>query len=99
MLLAIQLETVVGALGIFYSLVGVSLFVPVVGGLFVRRAGTPEAFASIAAGIATLLAVQFTTGGRGFGILNPNLLGLAAAALAFGVTMAVRRGPPRVATM
>lgn len=97
-LLAIQLETVVGALGIFYSLVGVSLFVPVVGGLFVRRAGTPEAFASIAAGIATLLAVQFTTGGRGFGILNPNLLGLAAAALAFGVTMAVRRGRPRVAT-
>ena len=89
--LAIQLETIVGALGIFYSLLGVSLFVPIIGGLYTRRAGSPEALASIAAGIITLLAVTYTTGGRGFGLLNPNLLGLGAAALAYIAVLAVRR--------
>lgn len=90
--LAVLLATVIDALAIFYSLLGVSLFVPVIGGLYTRRAGTPEALASIAAGIATLLVVTYTTGGRGFGLLNPNLLGLGAAALAFGVVMVVRGG-------
>jgi solute:Na+ symporter, SSS family len=87
-LLAIQLETVIGALGIFYSLLSVSLFVPVVGGLFTRRAGAPEALASMAAGIITLLFVTYTTGGRGYGLLNPNLLGLGASALAYVAVMA-----------
>jgi SSS family solute:Na+ symporter len=81
--LGILLETIVGALAIFYSLVGVSLFVPVIGGLLSRRAGTREALASIAAGVATLLTVHVATNGDGFGIFNPNLLGLAAAALAY----------------
>jgi SSS family solute:Na+ symporter len=89
--LAIQLQTVIGALGIFYSLLSVSLFVPVIGGLFTRRAGASEALASMAAGIATLLLVTYATDGRGYGLLNPNLLGLGASALAFGVVMAARR--------
>jgi SSS family solute:Na+ symporter len=90
-ILAIQLETVIGALSIFYSLLGVSLFVPVIGALYTRRAGAPEALASIAAGIVTLLAVTYTTGGRGFGVMNPNLLGLGAAAIAYGAVMVSRR--------
>ncbi|MBI2220783.1 MAG: sodium:solute symporter family protein [Acidobacteria bacterium] len=89
--LATQLETIIGALSIFYSLLGVSLFVPVIGGLLTRRAGAPEALASIAAGVATLLAVHAWTGGKGFGIANPNLIGLAAAAAAYAAVMAVRR--------
>jgi SSS family solute:Na+ symporter len=89
--LAIQLETVVGALSIFYSLLGAALFVPVIGGLYTRRAATAEALASIAAGVGTLLVVHVATGGRGFGVWNPNLLGLAAAALAFFLTLLVRR--------
>lgn len=88
-LLAIVLETVVGALSIFYSLLSVSMFVPVVGGLMTRRAGTAEALASIAAGIGTLLVVHFITGGSG--LLNENVLGLAAAAAAYVGVMAVRR--------
>ena len=94
--LAIALETIVGALSIFYSLLSVSLFVPVVGGLITSRAGPPEALASIAAGIGTLLVVHFGTGGTGFGILNPTLLGLAAAAGAYLAVMAgrgARSGP------
>lgn len=80
-ILATQLQTVIAALGIFYSLLSVSLFVPVIGGLVSRRAGAPEALASMAAGIVTLLITTYVTGG--FGLLNPNLLGLAASALAF----------------
>jgi len=91
--LATQLETIVDALSIFYSLLGVSLFVPVVGGLTLRRPGAPEALAAIVAGVATLLAVHVGTGGRGYGILNPNLAGLAAAAAAYLIVLAVRRPP------
>lgn len=88
--LAIQLATIIGALSIFYALVGVSLFVPVIAGLAGRRGGTPEALASMAAGMATLVAVQFGTGGRGFGIFNPNLLGLAAATAGFVLVFIAR---------
>ena len=90
-ILATQLETVIGALGIFYSLLSVSLFVPVIGGLVIRRAGAPEALAAMAAGILTLLFVMYSTGGRGYGLLNPNLLGLGASALAFVAVMGARR--------
>ena len=90
MILAIQLETVISALGIFYSLLAVSLFVPVIGGLVTRRAGAPEALAAMAAGIGTLLYFTYVRGG-GLGVLNPNLLGLTAAALAFAVVMVARR--------
>lgn len=89
-ILAIQLETVIAALGIFYSLLSVSLFVPVVGGLFTRRAGPAEALASMAAGIGTLLYFTYVRGGMGLGLLNPNLLGLAAAALAYASVMGLR---------
>lgn len=89
--LAIELATIVAALSIFYSLVGVSLFVPVVAGLAGRRGGAPEALASIVAGSATLLAIQFGTAGRGFGIFNPNLLGIIAAAVGFVVVYLGRR--------
>jgi SSS family solute:Na+ symporter len=88
--LALLLPTVTAALGIFYSLLAVSLFVPVVGGLYTRRAGAPEALTSIAAGILTRLGVQFATNGRGFGWIDPTLAGLVAAALAFGLVMMVR---------
>lgn len=90
MVLAMWLSTIVAALTIFYSLVGVSLFVPVVAGLAGRRGGAPEALASIAAGIATLLAVHLATGGRGFGVFNPSLIGLMAATAGFVIVWVAR---------
>lgn len=81
-------DTIIQALGVFYSLVGATLFVPVVGGLVSARAGTREAMASIACGMAALLAVQFGTDRSGW--LNPNLWGLAASAAAFGVVRIAR---------
>jgi len=40
--LAIALGSVLNALSIFYTLLGVSLFVPILAGLYVRRAGTAD---------------------------------------------------------
>ncbi|MBI3047544.1 MAG: sodium:solute symporter family protein [Acidobacteria bacterium] len=81
-LLSIYLATVIGALTIFYSLLGVSLFVPVIGGLSSKRAGSAAAMAAIVAGVAALLVVRFAAGGA-FPGLDPTLAGLVAAALAF----------------
>lgn len=88
--LAIALPpSVVGALSIFYSLLAVSLFVPVLGGLFSTRAGSREAFAAIIAGVLVRVALQVFNGGRGIGILDPTLLGTASAAVAFFVSLAL----------
>ena len=64
---------------------------PVVGGLFVRRAGAPEALASMAAGIGMLLFLTYVSPVSGFGLFNANLLSLAAAAVAFFGVLLVRR--------
>ncbi|HEX5475092.1 MAG TPA: sodium:solute symporter family protein [Vicinamibacterales bacterium] len=95
--LAIVSQTVVGALSIFYTLLGVSLFVPVVAGLYTRRPGAAEALAAIGGGVAMVVAAEFGFGGQRIAGLTPPMLGLAAAVLAFVLVMATRRmGPPVV---
>lgn len=92
-LLAIQLPSVISSLSIFYSLMVVSLFIPVVAGLHARRAGAPEALAAIVGGVTALIAFrtaqQFDLWTSGT-VLNPSTLGLVASALAFGVWWLVR---------
>lgn len=82
-LLAIVSPTVIESLSIFYALLSVSLFVPVVVGLYSRRGGATEALAAIGAGVAVLLAVHLRTGGRGLGPWTPTLVGLVASGLGF----------------
>ena len=89
-LLSIYLSTIVQAMTVFYSLLGVSLFVPVLGGLYSRRAGQAEALAAISAGVLTLLVVRFGFAGR-FPWLDPTLCGLLSAAVAFVGVMISRR--------
>lgn len=89
--LAVQLPTVIGALSIFYTLLGVSLFVPVVAGLYIKRAGSPEALAAIVGGVSFVLAIQ-ASGKAGTAVwTNPNVGGLTMAALGLLVVMVVRR--------
>jgi SSS family solute:Na+ symporter len=90
MLLAIfVVGEIITGLSIFYSIIGATLLVPVVGGLFIARARTPDALAAIIAGMAALLAVQFGTDRTGW--LNPNLWGLLGAAAGFGVSLLARQ--------
>ena len=87
--LAIVLETVIGALTIFYSLLVVTLFVPVLGGIYMPRARAGAALAAIAAGVITLFVARALHGG---GVLfDPTLSGIIAAAAAF-LVVGVRGG-------
>jgi SSS family solute:Na+ symporter len=89
-ILAIGLDTVIGAVTVFYSLLVVTLLVPVLGGLFLRRPGSREALAAIAAGVTTLFVARFTPAGA-IRWIDPTLTGVLAAAVAFFLVLAFRR--------
>ncbi len=89
--LAIVSPSVIGALSIFYTLLSVSLFVPVVAGLVLRRGGAPEALTAIAAGVTVVVAAQLAPPDAIASSVTPAMLGLVAAGVAFGLVVAVRR--------
>ena len=89
--LAIVSPTIIGVLSIFYTLLGVSLFVPIIGGLYIRRSTTLGALVSIASGVGGMLFAQIATGGRGYGMWTPALIGLIAAIAGFGIVLAAGR--------
>ncbi|MFW6078605.1 MAG: sodium:solute symporter family protein, partial [Gemmatimonadota bacterium] len=76
--LAIVLPSVIGSLSVFYTLLSVSLFVPVVVGLYTRRPGTAAALAAMAGGVAGVLAVRFGLTPAG-AWATPYTIGLAGA--------------------
>lgn len=79
--LAALLPSIIAAVTIFYGLIAVALFVPVVAGIYIRGVLTPAALTSILAAVATTLILIHTTGGRGFGWASPQAIGIATAAL------------------
>lgn len=84
--LSIVLQTVIGALVIFYQLLVVTLLVPIVGGLYTRRAGSREALASIAVGVLTLFGMYLFVPS-----FNPTLSALVSAAVVFAALTVSRR--------
>jgi SSS family solute:Na+ symporter len=77
-------EDVVAALAIFYTLLSVSLFVPIVAGLYLRRPRGLDALAAIAGGILAVVASQIRSGNLAVGVFTP-MYGLIAAAAAFSL--------------
>jgi SSS family solute:Na+ symporter len=97
--LSVYLSTIVAAMTVFYSLLGVSLFVPVLGGLVSPRPREGAALGAIAAGVLTLLVVRFGVPG-GHPWLDPTLTGLVAAGVVFtliGLVTGWRPDAPRPA--
>ncbi|HEX7778283.1 MAG TPA: sodium:solute symporter family protein [Vicinamibacterales bacterium] len=76
-------DSVVSALTMFYSLMVVTLFAPIVGGLFFPRAGRWAALAAMIVGVGTLVATHLATGGLGYGWVTPPFLGLVASAITY----------------
>ena len=85
-------EGVIDALSVFYSVLTVSLAVPLVAGLFAPRSGPVEAISSILSGVAAMAVVHTWSGGAGFGVFTPTLVGLCAGAVAFVGAGIVRQG-------
>jgi solute:Na+ symporter, SSS family len=90
--LAIVLPSVIAAVSIFYSLLAVALFVPVVLGLYWPRMGTPGALGAIFAALAADLAAHFATGGRGVGFFSPPAIGIVTGLI---VALAITLFTPR----
>ncbi len=90
LVLALVLPTVIDSLTIFYALLGVSLFVPVVAGLYTRRPGVPEAAAAIGGGVVALAAARLLGLGTLHALLDPTVVGLVASGLAFALVFWLR---------
>jgi len=94
-LLALVIPTVIGSLTVFYSVLSVSLFVPVVAGLHTRRPGVPEALAAIGAGVAALFAVRMAELAEVSRWLDPTALGILASGIAFLTVFVARTSTVR----
>jgi SSS family solute:Na+ symporter len=79
------------AVGVFYAVLTVTLFVPVIGGLYFRDTGHRDGLASVLTGVSFLGAVHLATGGRGYGIVSPALAGVLASAAAFALARGMKR--------
>ena len=82
------------AVGVFYAILTVTLFVPILGALFVRAAGRVAGLASILTGVPVLVATHYLSGGRGYGVLSPALAGVLASTAAFAVAHALALRSP-----
>ncbi len=88
---ALTAAGVVSALSIFYTIMGVSLFVPIVAGLFSGRAATADALAAIITGIAIVGGLRLWHGGLPIGGITPAMAGLAGSIVAFFAVQLTRR--------
>jgi SSS family solute:Na+ symporter len=79
-------KTIVDALSVFYTMIAVCLFVPVIAGLFWRRPRPRDALAAIVSGGLVVLLVQFGNDGRPIGVFTPAMCGLVAATFAFALS-------------
>jgi len=80
-LLATILPSIIEAVKIFYGLIAVSLFIPVVAGLYSRRVLSSAALTSIVAAVTVTIATMRLTHRQGLGLFSPEALGIATAAL------------------
>ena len=78
-LAAIVLPSIIAAISIFYSLIAVALFVPVLAGLYSRRVRSSTAVVGILGAVSATVATMFLTRNSGFGLISPPVIGIAVA--------------------
>jgi SSS family solute:Na+ symporter len=88
---ALAYGSVRAAVSVFYAILTVTLFVPVIGALVTRRTGRNAGLAAVVTGVGTLLAVYLATGGKGYGVVSPALAGVLASGVAFSMAHLARR--------
>ena len=85
--MALVAESIIRVFTILYTLLSVSLFVPIIGGLYIRRVGTPEVLTSIAAGVGLVVTLELTMGELGLTGTRLVPFGLMAAVIGCGVIL------------
>lgn len=86
--LTFYMDSVVSAITLFYQLMIVTLFAPILGGLLLPRAGRWSALAAMLVGVATLATTAIATNGVGWGWAPPHFIGLVASAVTYFVLAA-----------
>jgi solute:Na+ symporter, SSS family len=82
--LAMTHRSVIEALSTFYAVMVVTLFVPIIAGLYGRRTSRRQGLASLA-GIPVLAIVHLSTSGAGYGALTPVVAGVLVSAAGYGL--------------
>jgi solute:Na+ symporter, SSS family len=82
-------KNVVDTLRIFYTLLGVSLFVPIVAGLYTKSGDAVAALCAIAGGVGVAAGVQWYSGAGAVYGLTPPMWGIAIAAAAYMIVAAM----------
>lgn len=98
MILALLLPSVIDALKIFYALMAVCLFVPIVAGLYSRLPRVAEALAASGVGVVTLISVEVAGLSDISPLLDSSLLGVLASAAAFAAVAGWRASRAHSAT-
>jgi SSS family solute:Na+ symporter len=93
-LVAIVAEDVIDALTIFYTLMAVGLFVPILAGLFTVRPSPAGALSAIVLGVVIVGGLQLFNRGAGVAGFTPAMLGLAGALVAYVVVAAATAPAP-----
>jgi SSS family solute:Na+ symporter len=89
-ILAVILPSVISALTIFYSLLSVALFVPVLAGLYWSKPGPRTCLQAVLLSVAATIVIHFTTSGEGIFFLSPTALGICVSALSFSLAGRLR---------
>ena len=86
--LTFYFASVVDAIQLFYQIMIVTLFAPLLGALILPRSGRWSALTAMLVGVGTLVTTLLATGGSGWGWAPPHFLGLVASAITFFILAA-----------
>jgi len=86
--IAVKAPSIISSLTLFYSLVSVALFAPVISGLYSARPGAPAALAAIGISVPCTVILNYAAGETILGPLNPFAAGiLLSFAVLWGITL------------
>ena len=91
LLIAIFAKSIIAVMSVFYTLLSVSLFVPIIMGLYIRKIGTPEVLSAIAAGLALVVTVEIISIEQTSGVFTSATLGVIASVTVCMTILAARR--------
>ena len=91
LLIAIFAKSIITVMSVFYTLLTVSLFVPIVMGLYIRKIGTPEVLSAIAAGLTLVVTVEIISIEQSSGVFTSATLGVIASVTVCMTIWAARR--------